>query len=326
MTNKEAYIELCKTERGICVFMLPFWMDAVCGPDRWDVILHRDGSGAIDGAWPYFFTKKGQRLIVSNPPETQIQGPWLRRNPDWREERRLGFEKEVLYEMIDELESKGLYSFYQQFPLDFTNWQPFYWRKFSQQTRYTYRIPDISSSDAVLASFSRAKRKNINKAVKEGLVIKFDLGAEEFYKNHQMTLASQGAKINYTFDVFKRMYDAAYVNHAGRTIYAMDSHGNIHSALFNIWDSMAGYDLISTIDPKFRNFGAATLLVFEMIKYLSGKVKVYDFEGSMIEGVENSFRQFGALQTPYMAISKDNAPALLKALRTLWYGRKHLFG
>ena len=41
-----------------------------------------------------------------------------------------------------------------------------------------------------------------------------------------------------------------------------------------------------------------------MIKHLSGKVKAFDFEGSMIENVANSFAQFGADMKPYYCISK----------------------
>lgn len=326
MNNKELYAQLCANEKAICVFMRPFWMDAVCGADNWDVILHFDGEGKVDAAWPYYFRKQRGKLVITHPPETQIQGPWLRRDPAWSEEKRLGFEKETLYAMIDELEAKGILSFYQQFPLDFTNWQPFYWKGFGQQTRYTYRIDDISDPEAVLAAFNRAKRKNINKAVKEGLEVKFDLPAKDFYENHKMTLALQHAVISYSFGDFQRMYDAAYANNAGRTIYAVDKDGNIHGALFNIWDSKTCYDLISTIDPRFRNSGAATWLVYEMVKLMSGKVKAYDFEGSMIEGVENSFRQFGTRQTPYFGISKDNHSPIYKALVELWHGRRRLFG
>lgn len=325
MNNKESYLELCVSEPSISVFMRPFWMDAACGPENWDVLLHRDGEGKIDAAWPYYFKRKHGKLVISNPQLTQIQGIWFRRDSLWSEEKRLGFEKEVMYALIDELEAKGIYSFQQQFPIDFTNWQPFYWKKYSQQTRYTYRINDISNPEAVLTTFNRAKRKNINKAVREGLQIKFDLSAEAFYENHKMTLAEQGAVIGHSFDLFKRLYDAAYANGVGRTIYAEDASGNIHGALFNIWDENVAYDLVSTIDPKFRNSGAATLLVYEMIKYLSGRVKIYDFEGSMIEGVENSFRQFGTKQTPYFGISKDNTSPWIKAARELWHGRSSLF-
>ena len=72
-----------------------------------------------------------------------------------------------------------------------------------------------------------------------------------------------------------------------------------------IWDAETAYDLISTIDPEYRNSGAASLAVYEIIKYVKTQgITGFDFEGSMIEGVENSFRKFGTVQTPYFFICK----------------------
>ena len=73
-----------------------------------------------------------------------------------------------------------------------------------------------------------------------------------------------------------------------------------------VWNKECAYDLISTLDPDYRASGASSMLVYEMIKFLSGEgVKVFDFEGSMIPGVEESFRHFGAKQTPYFLIWKN---------------------
>lgn len=85
-----------------------------------------------------------------------------------------------------------------------------------------------------------------------------------------------------------------------------------------IWDENSAYDLISTIDPTYRNSGAASLLILEMIKYLQKITLKFDFEGSMIENVENSFRQFGAVQTPYFQITKLSRKA------KILYGLKNL--
>ena len=45
MTNKERYQQLCDAEPSICVYDQPWWMDAVCGADNWDVLLYeKNGS------------------------------------------------------------------------------------------------------------------------------------------------------------------------------------------------------------------------------------------------------------------------------------------
>lgn len=60
----------------------------------------------------------------------------------------------------------------------------------------------------------------------------------------------------------------------------------------------------------------ASLLIREIIKYLSSKTRKFDFEGSMIEPVEQSFRRFGAIQERYFRTSKVNS-RLLSLYRAL---------
>ena len=165
-------------------------------------------------------------------------------------------------------------------------------------------IEGLDDLDSVFDNFDHAKRKNIKRAEKT-VTVKYDLPAKEFYENHKMTLAKQGQKISYSYDLFSRIYCAAYANNSGKTIYCTDGQDNIHAGLFVIWDDCSAYDLISTIDPAFRNSGAASLLIREVIKYVSSMTGKFDFEGSMIEPVERSFRSFGARQKPYFLISKD---------------------
>ena len=57
---------------------------------------------------------------------------------------------------------------------------------------------------------------------------------------------------------------------------------------------------------EYRNSGGTEFLLDETIKYVSQFVNTFDFEGSMIQGVEESFRWYGAHQTEYYNISKDN--------------------
>ena len=86
----------------------------------------------------------------------------------------------------------------------------------------------------------------------------------------------------------------------------MDRDDNLHAAIFVVFDSKSAYYLISTIDPDFRNSGASTLLIKKAIEYLAPFTQRFDFEGSMIDGVENSFRRIGARQIPYFAITRSN--------------------
>lgn len=303
MDNKQIYREHCKHEKSIPIFSKDWWLDAVCGENNWEVALAEE-NGQIVGCLPYYLKMKYGLRLITMPKLTQSMGIWIRYRDNQKYSAKLAYEKNVVFELIDKLPKFD--AFIQTFHYSITNWLPFYWRNYQQTTKYTYIIEDLSDLERVFDGFNYSKIKNIRKAEKI-VDVKYDLSANIFYENHKMTLKKQGQNISYSFDLLKNIYDAAYEHSSGKTIYAIDCDGNIHSALFVIWDDESTYNLISTIDPDYRNSGSSSLLIREIIKYISDKTKVFDFEGSMIENVENSFRQFGTVQKPYFQVYKVNS-------------------
>jgi len=242
----------------------------------------------------------GLKLMVQ-PQLTQTLGPWIRYPKNQKYEKKLSFDKQIINALLEQLPRYDYFS--QNFHYSITNWLPFYWKGFQQTTLYTYVIDDLTNHSTLLKKFSSAKRKNIRKS-STIVEVKFDMPAKMFYNNHKMTLLKQDLKISYSYELFERIYRTVYEHNCGKTIYAVDKDSNIHCALFIVWYEKSAYDLISTIDPYFRNTGAATLLLYEIMKYVSNLTEKFDFDGSMIEQVENSFRQFGAKQNPYFHVTK----------------------
>lgn len=303
MNNKEAYIELCSREKTIPIFLRHWWLDVVKEDGEWDVIIEKKGENII-AAFPFYYKNKFGIKYITQPILTQKTGLWIKYPVGQSYTRKLSYEKEIMINIIEKLEALHFQGYKQHFDYSITNWLPFYWKGYSQTTRYTYVLEDISNIDKVLLNFASSKRKNIKKAEKI-VEIRYDLSAEEFYANHKMTLKKQGENILYSFEVFNKIYNACYERNNGRVFYAVDNVGNIHCALFIVWDEISAYYLISTIDPEYRNVGAASLTISKAIKYVANYTKKFDFEGSMIENVENSYRRFGAVQVPYFCIYKE---------------------
>lgn len=310
LSNKDKYRALCAREPSIPVFSKDWWLDSVA-EDNWDVVLVEKGNEII-ASLPFVIKKRFGFRVITMPVLTQNLGPWLRPSTA-KYSKKLAEEKDLLQELYTQLPSYDQY--HQNWHLSRTNWLPLYWLNYNQTVRYTYVIPDISNIETVIKEFEHSKRKNIKKSEKIVKVV-FDISAHDFYENHKMTLQKQGQKISYSYEVFNSLYINGYAQNSAKTIAAYDEDGNLHAALFVVWDNNSAYDLISTIDPDFRTFGAASLLVQEIIRYVSQFVNKFDFEGSMIEPVERSFRQFGAIQTPYFSISKTNSK-LLKVYQCL---------
>jgi GNAT superfamily N-acetyltransferase len=203
------------------------------------------------------------------------------------------------------------------FNYNFKNWTPFYWEGFQQTTGYTYVLHDISDIDKVVSAFDHSKRKNLKRAA--SLVeVREDIAPSDFYAHHQMTLGKEGKKIRYSHEFFTGLLDAAQAHKAGKTFFAIDAQGHIHAAIFILYDQRSAHYLASSIDPEFRSSGAATLLIKHAIEFAGRVSAKFDFEGSMMRGVETSFRRFGGELVPYYRIWKDRRSGLARSLGNLW--------
>lgn len=300
--KKIKYREFCSTS-NISVFGMDWWMDSVCGKDNWDVAIVIDNDEIV-ASLPFFIQKKFGFKLITMPVFSMISGLYINYPLLTSEDKRISFENKVLTSLIEQLPDVS--SYLQSFNYTYSNHLSFYWKGYNLSSRYTYVIENLDDIDLVFNNFDRSKKKNIRKSG-EIVNVEFDLSAKEFYENHKFTLSKQNKVISYDFNTFEKIYNSAYANNSGKTIYAIDSSGNIHAALFVVWDEYSAYNLISTIDPDFRKSGANSLLVFEIIKYVSSKTKTFNFAGSMIESVEKSIRKFGGIQKQYYELYKYNS-------------------
>lgn len=303
MTNKTKYKELCKVDFSIPIFSQPFWLDAVCGEENWDVILC-ENNGNIIASMPYYIKRIYGIPYITQPKFTQTLGPWIKYPENIKYEKKLTFEKEVMNKLILQLEKLPVVLFQQHFSFKISNWLPFYWNGYKQTTNYTYRIEGISDFDKTYKEFHLSKKRNIKYTRNQNLNVVYEMSAQDFFDYHKCTLKKLGKEITYEFALLKRIVTSSISNNSGRIIKIIDRNNNIHGAIFIIWDRMNSYNLMTAFDPDFRNSRASSLLFFETIKYVSKYVDCFDFEGSMVETIENSYRKFGTVQTPYFKIWK----------------------
>jgi hypothetical protein len=295
-----------------CIFCRSWWLDAVC-PNGYEILVLQKGDRIVAGM-PLVRCRRFGYEAIGMPPLTQTLGILLETSSAQRYESRLSADMELLRAMVRIIPSVPHFAV--NFHHSFTNWLPFYWAGYQQTTRYTYVIEDLTDLEAVFANFARSKRQNIVKA--ERLVqVREDMPPRDFYDHHATSLRKAGDTIVYTYELFDRIYRATHEHNAGKTWLAVDVDGHIHSAIFVVFDRRAAYYLINTLDPDYHSSNSATLLVKRAIEYVATRTKRFDFEGSMIENVERSFRSFGARQIPYFRIYRDKRNPLVKTYREL---------
>lgn len=312
LTNKDKYRLLCKNEPSIPIFSKDWWLDSVAG-DAWDVVLVEKGDQIL-ASMPYTMRQRYGLNVISQPALTQTLGPWLCSSTA-KYARRLSQEKDLLQKLFEQLPKFAHYQ--QNWHCTRTNWLPLYWLGYEQTTRYTYRLEDLSSEEQVWGELQENIRREIRKASnKEGVKVRTDLDIEAFLTLNEKVFARQNMALPYTRDFVRRLDKAAAQNQARKIFIAEDEQGRHHAGVYLIWDDNTAYYLMGGGDPDLRNSGATSLCMWEAIQFAATVTKNFDFEGSMIEPVERFFRGFGAVQTPYFAISKTNSK-LIKTYRFL---------
>ena len=295
-----------------CIFCQPWWLQAV-SPDNWDIAVVERGE-EIAAVLPYAYKERlGKYRLLEIPYLTFYLGPWLR-DCHAKYARRLGEEKDLMTELIEKFPPFA--AFHQWFHPSITNWMPFYWKGFTQTTRYTYIIDDTRNLDALWGETRENIRTDIRKAKKIVEIIDVP-DVARFLALQRATYSRQGKPLPYPDEAFLRL-DAECAKHGARKILlAVDTQGQTHAGVYLVWDATTVYSLMRGSDPSLRNSGATSLLVWKAIEFASSQCKRFDFVGSWVESIERFVRAFGARQTPFFEVSKMNSK-FAQSYRTLW--------
>jgi lipid II:glycine glycyltransferase (peptidoglycan interpeptide bridge formation enzyme) len=195
---------------------------------------------------------------------------------------------------------------------------PFHWAGYRLEVRYTYRLNDLGSTEALWDGLRNNLRREIRKAQKRVEVVE-DLGVDRFHDVLSKTYARQGIATPHSLAELERLAEACARRNAGAMLFARDDDDQVHAATWVVWDRNAAYYLLAGAEPELRTSGASSLLMWEAITRASEVTDVFDFHGSMVQPVERFVRGFGGVQTPYLGVTRIG-----RALRAALAGRSAL--
>ena len=265
-----------------------------------------------------FYTPKGN--VVTMPFYTQTMGPWLQKAPsDTKPVSVLSQRQTRLKFFANHFKAYG--SFLQHFHYDITDWLPFYWEGFLQTTRYTYVLENIGNPQLLWEQMATNIRRNIQKAEKRyNLTVRRGVSADELLRMQNYSFKRQQLKPKGT-KTLRKLIERSKERGQGDVWGAYEPDGKLHAAVFIAWQSSSAYYIAGGSDPALRESGAHSLLLWKAIQDVAAYSQVFDFEGSMLAGVDRFFREFGAKQLPYFAISKGKPSlyerAYIKIKRTI---------
>lgn len=276
------------------LFEQPWWLDIVA-PGQWHEVFVRDKQDNVVARMTY--VSDGKRIFM--PEMTQNLGIWM----DESIKGNYGKQKEIINELMSQVPKHK--SVDQCLSPNNDYILPFRWLGFSYAPLFSYRLTDLSDLDAIYCNLNKTAKKNI-KYARNKVKIYDELHFDHLWSLLNKTYEVQNRKNPSNREIIHKIVMTCEENGHGKYFEARDEEGHIHSCAYFVYDEEVCYYLIGASDAAFRGSGAQSLILWEGIQFAARNSKVFDFEGSNVEGIENFFRQFGGVCTPLYTIQKTS--------------------
>ena len=300
--NLDVFCE--KAEPEIGVFGSKKWL-SIYGNTLKTIGIYKDEHQLIGGFY-FLNTKKYGCKFIKLPPYTPQCGLFFTSN-NVNKSSFNNFSKEVMTEVCAFFSNQKSALTVIAFPSNVIDFLPFIWAKYKVIPNYTYRINLENSIEDIKSNFDSKNRNVINKAIKEEVIVTEDtLSKEELFKFFMDSLNTTDANIYETElkNVFTKFADDT-------NSFCVSAHKNneILGNVFCVYDNNTCYYLLGGVNKKSGVQGVNNLLIQKSIEKAKDiGCKTFDFEGSMLKGVEKFFRSFGPEIIPYFTVNKASLP------------------
>lgn len=285
--------------------MQPFWLDMTCDPGSWDAVFSRREDGSIQGAWAFRFgTKTGMRWIRL-PILTPFTALWIDTPEALSPQKEMIFRHEVLADLERQLPSAQVFEI--KLPWTMQDWLPLYWKGYREETRYTFRFPH-AEVNAIYDGFSKSFQRNLRAAEREYTIEEGKVS--DLYALMERVVELRDSHVAFSLSTLEKIVSVLQSKQQCK-IYAARNTENVQAIVFTVWDEQTSYYLIGGRRRTDSRHGT-NLLLWQAIQDAAQRGHAFDFEGSMIEGVNKFFQKFGAILTPYYYIYRYRGLAKVK--------------
>jgi hypothetical protein len=193
------------------------------------------------------------------------------------------------------------------FPDWVADFQPFVWRGFKVVVRYTYQIHLNGKTDeALLAEMSSNRRNEIRNGHKKGLAVSLCDDRTVIERLVAKSLGRQGVESALS-NAHALLNGFAQPNNS--FAYVTHKDGVPVAVCFCVHDAERTYYVLGGVDDDCGVAAAAPMAMFACIRHARELGQgVYDFEGSIVPGIEQYFRSFGGTLTPMYRVVKASLP------------------
>ncbi|HET7733399.1 MAG TPA: hypothetical protein VFK73_06110 [Paludibacter sp.] len=153
----------------------------------------------------------------------------------------------------------------------------------------------------IASSYTKNTQRNIEKADKLNLQIKFGLSTKEFLDFYSSVEKNYSS---ITLSTLEKLINAGIAVNA-LTLYGVYSkENNLIAGLCLLKSCNTLTNLLPVSSPEGKAASAMFFLIDFLIRKEGDNFKTFDFEGSKIEGVARFYKGFGAVNHPYYILKR----------------------
>ena len=298
-SNKESYEYFIKNRDDISLFQQVYWLDSVCGVNNWNVILHKDKGGEINAFMTYYLRKYKGQTIIKLPPLTPYMGIWIEAK-FLTKNNRTSYNNISKY-LIDRI-PKNIWINLPQNPA-YYNWLPYYWENYQGTVMYSYTISKENNINDLKLTLKKSLRKVINRANARLKLIKND-NILEYYKLLEKSFSKNNSTVPFTSNKLDEIYSSLKKNNAGQLFFALDEKNRINGGILLGIDKQNVYVIGFGKDYDIAHSETSEFLQWKSMEFAINEGKDFDFNGSMIKGINSMITSFPVDQQLYYRIFK----------------------
>ena len=263
-----------------------------------------NNNSEIIGCFMYYrFSKFGLTFIISPPYSPHINLFYI--NPSESIVGKNSFTKEILGEVANYFVLQKVAHISIHLPYTIFDTQPFTWKGFTSNNKYSYLIDLSKSQEELWNNLSSEKRKSINKAVKDEILTQETRDFKLVYSLIIKSLDRNGLAKN--TDVIKNIL-FSFANTTNAFAFVAYQNDQAIGATFCIISNKTAVYLFGGFDSENKHHGAGVSCMWQSIlKAKELNLLHFDFEGSMNPNIERYFREFGGTLNPYYCLQKTTA-------------------
>lgn len=167
----------------------------------------------------------------------------------------------------------------------------------------------------IKVNYSKSLKRKLNKANKNNLKITTHISPEEFVK---FFIENTSKKISNFKDEYEHVFHRVIyksLSHQLGEILGVKENNVLVSAIFILKHPTRIINLLPSSSTEGLKLNAMTFLLDYIIQKNANSKKIFDFEGSMIEGIERFYKSFGAEKTNYYRLKRNNLPFFLRIFK-----------